>query len=159
MKVKIAMKNLKDLKAKHLRSHTFIVYLRLYKLIKRLKSHYDRKITNHRQQSILIKNAQLITYGYLRFHKRAYGSLDRKIVNKIRHSLTLFSTFKDAVIINNCAASIIVTKFLAATQRLDNLKKMTYNTIEKCRMIRTRGKQITCMNYVRMCILRQMWND
>ena len=57
------------------------------------------------------------------------------------------------------SASIMVTMFLAATQRLDNLKKMTYKTIDKVRKMRNRGKQIFCTNRVRMCILRQMWND
>ena len=57
------------------------------------------------------------------------------------------------------SAAVLMTKFLAATQRLDNLKKMTLQMVTKVKKIQTQGKKIFCMNRVRISVLRQMWND
>ena len=54
---------------------------------------------------------------------------------------------------------MLVTKFLVATQRIDNLKKMTLQTVAKVIKIQLQGKRIFCMNRIRLCVLRQMWNN
>ena len=56
-------------------------------------------------------------------------------------------------------ASILLTRFLAANQRLFNLKNMASATVGKCKQMQIRCRKIHCMNKIRMCILRQIWND
>lgn len=53
----------------------------------------------------------------------------------------------------------MMVKFLAATQRIDNMKRMTIDVLRKCKKIRERGKLICCMNRVRLNILHQMWDN
>lgn len=50
-------------------------------------------------------------------------------------------------------------QFLAATQRIDNLKNKTIDVLRKCHQVRERGKLILLMNKVRMSILCKMWNE
>ena len=59
----------------------------------------------------------------------------------------------------NFSAAVLMTKFLAATQRLDNLKKICLQMVHKVKKIQTQGKKIFCMNRVRVSVLRQMWNE
>ena len=71
--------------------------------------------------------------------------------------MTLFAQFRHRQA--SFDAAMQITKFLAANQRIENFKNMTVSAVAKCKQMQVRGKKIACMNRIRMCILKQMWND
>ena len=137
--MKVAVQNLQDLKDRHKRCKMFIVMIRALRILKSLKRDLDERVKKHTQQCRLNYYASKIQHKYLRYHIRTYsfcdinsvssGSKDklsliasnRKMVNKLRNSLNIYTLLKHEQA--SSMASQTILKFLTAFHRMQNWKR------------------------------------
>lgn len=104
--------------------------VKLHQIVTAFQKKLDKEVTKHRQKMRMESLASLIQCRYLFLEHKLYRGIEVKHMNRIRHSMTAFSALKQSVLEQNAAK--LMTKFLIATQRLDNLKRMTIFSVAKC---------------------------